>query len=75
MPINNQIPLAPVRRLIKARGIEIVAKDAILYAVEWLEAELERLVEIGKDIMLDHKRKTLYRSDLYLAAKLRKKSS
>lgn len=74
MPNTNQIPLAPVRRLIKSRGVEIVSKDSILFAVEWLEAELERLVEIAKDIMLDHQRKTLYRSDLYLAAKLRKKA-
>ena len=75
MPINNQIPLAPIRRLIKSRGIEIVSKDSITFSVEWLESELERLVEIAKDIMLDHGRKTLYRSDLYLAAKLRRKAS
>jgi len=75
MPIDNQIPLAPVKRLIKQRGIEIVSKDAVLYAVEWLESELEKLVEMGKDIMLDHGRKTLYKGDLYLAAKFRKKIS
>lgn len=70
MARKHEIPWAPVRRLLKQAGGEIVAKDAVKYFTSRIEENILDIAENAVAIMRNNKRKTLYTDDIRLAYRL-----
>lgn len=67
---DHEIPWAPIRRIIKSQGVEMMQRVVPKFMAEYLEDHLKRVVENAKMIMIKEGRKTLYKEDLKLADKL-----
>lgn len=70
MTKDHEIPWAPVRRLLKRAGVNLVAQETVEYLTEWIEDYIKDLAMNAKLVMTDHGRKTLYKADIKLALKL-----
>lgn len=71
--VQHEIPWAPIRRLLKQAGGEIVAKDAVKYFTSRIEEDILDIAENAVAIMRSNGRKTLYSKDIKLAYRLAKR--
>ena len=64
-----RLAIAPVRDLMKDAGAKLVAKDAVLKLVEYLEAEIEEITKKAIGFAKHAGRKKVMMSDINLAIK------
>ena len=64
-----EIPLAPLKRIIKSTGATRVSDGAVEYLAEFLEQQTELLSEHAMNMAKHTGRKTIHDSDFELAIK------
>lgn len=71
---EHEIPWAPLRRLFKKAGADIVEKEAIKEFSKWLEDKILDIADNAIRLMKNQNRKTLYTKDLKLAIRFMERS-
>jgi len=67
--IMARLAIAPVRDLMKETGAKLVAKDAVMKLVEYLEGQIETITSKAVGLAKHAGRKKVMMSDINLAIK------
>ncbi len=68
MARDSYIAKAPVRRLMKTEGADLVAEDALGFLIEKITAEAKRVTKDALKVVKDDKRKKVTAEDIRAVA-------
>jgi len=64
MARDSYIAKAPIRRLMKNEGAELVAEDALLFVIDKIEEEAKKVTKEALGVVKDDKRKKVTAADI-----------